>query len=88
MPDEEMIERVAKVLSPTSWQALNTKCDTKAKKKRREASLDYAQRCIKAMREPTEKMKKALDDAAPMYDDPAVYGEEYWTVAIDSILND
>lgn len=52
----EMIERVARVLSPQSWQALNTPCDTKAKKKRRAASLDYAAKCIAVMREPTEEM--------------------------------
>lgn len=58
----EMIERVARVLSPQSWQALGASCDTKAKKKRREASLDYAPRVIKAMREPTKEMLKVRYD--------------------------
>ena len=42
---------IAKVLSPQSWQAQDTHCDTKAKKKRREASLDYAKRVIAAIEE-------------------------------------
>lgn len=51
-----MIERLARVLSPQAWQALNTPCDTKAKKKRREVSLEYARMCIEAMCEPTDHM--------------------------------
>lgn len=76
---ETMIERVAKVLSPNSWESLNTSCDTKAKKKRRVASLDYAKRCIEAMREPTEEML-----------DAAMADEEkgHWQAMIDAALKD
>lgn len=45
---DEMIEKAARVLSPGAWEGLDTGCDTKAKKTRREASLDFAKRAILA----------------------------------------
>lgn len=77
-----MIERVARVLSPQSWEALNTPCDTKAKKKRRESSLDYARRCVQAMREPTQEMLNIGVQAE-------LYGVKYtWQVMIDEALEE
>ena len=78
----EMIERVARVLSPQSWQALGTPCDTKAKKKRREVSMDFARRCIQAMREPIEAIKAVNTDSIS-------YGsEQIWQAMIDAALKD
>lgn len=82
--DKEMIERVAKVLSPQSWAALNTPCDTKAKVKRREASLDFAKQAIAAMREPTEKMLEASEPS--LEEGSSAYG--CWRNMIDAILGD
>lgn len=75
MPDQEMIERVVNILMKHNPQT-------------RIGGTIVAYEIIKAMREPTEKMIEAFDEASPMYDDPNTTGEEYWTTAIDSILND
>lgn len=77
-----MIEKVARVLSPNSWQVVETKCDTKACKKRREVSLDYAKRCIEAMREPTEEMLRA-------YINGGTYGSLFdYQMMIDAALKE
>lgn len=80
----EMIERVARILSPQSWQALGTSCDTKAKKKRREASLDYAKRCILVMREPTDDMIDAAYDGDSLELGSSAYG--CWQEMVDQVL--
>lgn len=81
--DNEMIERCAKILAPMSWNTLNTNCDTKTSKKKREQSLEFSKRFIAAMREPTEKMLEAGimlgPDKSP---------DEYWQAMIDAITND
>lgn len=83
----EMIERVARVLSPQAWQTLGTSCDTKARKKRREASLDYARRCVLAMREPTEDMIEEVEFNAPSGE---IIGrceaKNVWQEMIDKVL--
>ena len=81
-----MIERVARVLSPQSWQALGTACDTKAKKKRREASLDYARRCILTMREPTDDMISDADNSGSLEIGSSAYG--CWQAMIDKALEE
>lgn len=58
----EMIERVARVLEPIAWAALNAG-DTLIRKKKREASIHKARLVIKAMRDPTDKMEKVGNEA-------------------------
>lgn len=81
--DHEMIKRVAMTLSPQSWASFGIKCDTRAKKRRREASLDYAKRVIHVMKEPTEKMLFAGQEWGTTGDPFGIRG---WRLHIEEIL--
>lgn len=60
---ESMIERVARILEPQAWRALETG-DTLAYQNRRTSSLRKAKAALQALMEPTEAMTHAGERAA------------------------
>jgi len=77
------VEKMARELSPMSWAALNTKCDTKAKAKRRAASIEFARKCICAMRDPHPRLLSVLHDTVFR-----VGPEKAWDLALDMLLEE
>jgi hypothetical protein len=79
--DNEMIERVAKAILDA--MDLTDGLDGTA-------ARTYAEACIKAMREPTEKILGAIHGCYP--DVPDKYAssiaKQRWEAAIDAIVND
>ncbi len=75
-----MIERIARAIHARNWPTYPkdgcTQCE------------DAARAAVKAMREPTDAMRKAFHIAAPQYDDGPTSGETYWDYAIDAILEE
>ncbi len=82
---ESMVERVARILEPQAWRALGL-ADTLAYANRRTSSLRKARAAIEEMRDPTDAMTVAMEDARDQ--DGHTHLEMAWQLAIDAALNE